>query len=718
MPNALMPWQRHQADVKKTQLENLRRSLQLTDRILSERDNFLLRFAETKEDGSAMGHSRAVTLGNVTTIDVDKVPNSLGAAGIANILGLNYHELSHFMLSPADLGVFLPYMGTRAPRNWQGAYSILEEHRIETLMGARYPSMRKYFAHPILSLAIPNIKQDQVSTQHLLLHGRRYLPRKIRDTFAKFFEDTYGKGALADVNRLIDEYRFIPFNEKADWEKGAQVITKFARLLENLGIEPPPPQHSEKGQQSNGQPNAGNKAKERQDRQQMVQQAKQESEEQDEQEQDDPEYDGSEFGDDKQEEGEENERDDGDSGDDSDDESGDGSEEADSESGGSKGSEPTSDSGQDSGRGGQDQQGGGKSNPGKGEASQGRQNGNGRGDKQRGDSKQSSAGSGAGSSDKVNKSKPKQPETYNNKYEAAKAAAEYLEELANDEELQQDVQRYQDAMDQSQDGLRAMLGTAKEKHEKYLRQVTSEMFLRSGAVANTLRQIWARMESGWNYGVEDGSRLNMLNASLATEPEDYETIYDDWSPGQQDNSGLEVVILGDCSSSMSWTHVTTKDGQRGPALDTVVSQNIWELMYALQEVEAKVTVLTYDSDCYTFYDRSETVGTNGWYELEGGGGTSPLMAHEEARRILSGSEMPNKLLVNFTDGEWFGDKAEIAATLDPLWDVTKVAALLGGYSADQFTHRAAFDIVQNTSGDILDIMAEAVVDLLQKSGRN
>jgi hypothetical protein len=738
VPRNKTAWDIHQADIQRTQLEALRRSLQLTNQIMSGRDSSRLAFSNSKGgngNNGGMGHGFAITAGDVITINIDKIPDPTSPEGVANILGLDYHELSHMLLTPADRGIILNHykptqaqVGVSAARaiskNFWPAYGVLEEARVETLMGAKYNSLRKYFAYPVLSLLVKRTTHEDLPTRHLLLHGRRYLPRKLRDTFREFFEKQYSEKDARRVEAIIDEYRFIALTNNERYEKAAGLINDFACILDDLGIDPPQPEHGGDGQQSQGSPNkGGNKTQTRQDQEQMSKQAKKESDEQDEEEEQDPQHDGSGFNDDS-EGGEDNDNESGSSSDSGDSQQGDDEESGSDSSAGSSSSRSGKDS-KKSGGGSSGDDGGnspGRDKSGKGSKGKSKpQNNKGPNNPVSG---RPSAGTGSGG-DQIEKSQPK-PDTYN-RGALAGVMKDMLNDLMDDNEFKSEVQRYQNTMGQSSDGLASVLQKTPEKSPQHLREVTPEMFARSGMVSSELRMLWAKMEPGWNYGIEDGPRLNMNNAATATEPEDYDSIYDDWSPGQQENAGLEVVIMGDRSGSMaskfyeedfnyySLTEEQRKKLNEAPTLAGMVSMNIWELMFALQEVEAKVTVVTYDGYCYTFFERGETVNGNGWYELKAAGGTDPADAFQEARRILTQSEMPNKLLVNFTDGGWGTNPDRIKEALDPLYDTVKVAALIGGYKPEQFQYRESFDVVEATRGDILPIMAKAVTEIMQRS---
>lgn len=758
------------ADVERTKLEALRSSLQITDRILSERQNVALKFNISPAANEPSVHGAdlnwaAKSLGNDIFINVNRVDKPQSPDGIATILGLNYHELAHVMLTPPNRQMikdaYMPHgrTGALAKRTlhkmWDKAYGVLEDHRIETLLGAKYPSMQKYFAYAVLSQIVERTTPEELNLRHLLTHGRHHLPKKVRVTFKDFFEKEYGSQAAADFERVIDEYRFIPFATTVDNTRGARLVQEFAGLLEQYGItDPPSPSHSEDGHSDDGgTPDPGNNDLEKEQRKQMAKQAKdkekkqqeeeekqqtpepQESSEDDETEDEessaesDTEKEGDEYDDDFNDEDGDDESDSGESGDS---ESGDETDGDDSEEEGSEEEEPDSgdpdDTGDDS-DGGEDREDGGDDDEadsgesgksqrsGESDADTDEDNADAEGadeddDDRTGKDTTSLAGNAGGSPDIIDKSDVKG------------ALAEIMEAVLGDEETLADIQKYQGVM-ASLDGLASTLEQTPEKRADRFHPVTPEMFARSEQVAVKLREIWASMEPGWEYGVSDGPRLNMQNAMMAREPEDFDSIYDDWSPGQQHDSGLVVAILGDRSGSTCARYVPPNSESMSilelrnqPSLATVFSRNIWEAMYAFQQVEAKTTVLAFDHNCYTFYDQEERVDGNGWYALSPDGGTNPIYAIQEARRILLQSEQPNKLLIIFTDGEWWeGEEGSVAAMLASMEGVVKVAALAGGFTAESFEYKDSFDVVMNTAGDILPIMANAATRMLERSAQ-
>jgi hypothetical protein len=290
------------------------------------------------------------------------------------------------------------------------------------------------------------------------------------------------------------------------------------------------------------------------------------------------------------------------------------------------------------------------------------------------------------------------------------ALGEILKDVLSDKEAQEELKGIQAAMDDPR-----MLGSTLKKPRTTTQQVTPDMLANSSAVSDQLRQIWTRMEAGWEYGVSEGSRIDMNRAAMAQDADDYESMYDDWQMGQQEDSRIAAVICADNSLSTG-TRISHVWGS--PTVVQVISRNVWELKYALQEIEATTTVLNFNTSCGTVYNREDMVTAAEYEELHASGGTDPTDAFEEARRILTFTEEPKKLLVVITDGDWFGwdDGTEYRRTMSTLnhlgsMGVVRVAILVNGY--ERFKYRDGFDVVAVTRGEILEPMASAVIHLME-----
>jgi hypothetical protein len=244
--------------------------------------------------------------------------------------------------------------------------------------------------------------------------------------------------------------------------------------------------------------------------------------------------------------------------------------------------------------------------------------------------------------------------------------------------------------------------------------VTSAMVRRSEDIYQKLQEMWAQIESGWNFGVSDGSRLDMNRVFSAQSDEDLENVYIDWEPGRQESSGLEVVLVGDESESMSG-YGSEVAGTGGKRRYQVASEGVWELRAALDRVGAKSTVLTFQTGCKVLYHRDEETDPGHYHLFSSTGGTYPADAITEARRILAVSEMPYKLLIVYTDGQWSAADSRISQSLDSMDDVAKVCAIIHGNSIPwMFAYKDEFDVVEETNGDLLDIMARAVVHMMER----
>ncbi|HWV46847.1 MAG TPA: hypothetical protein VN039_12655, partial [Nitrospira sp.] len=289
--------------------------------------------------------------------------------------------------------------------------------------------------------------------------------------------------------------------------------------------------------------------------------------------------------------------------------------------------------------------------------------------------------------------------------ELAEELAETLAEVLESEHVQNDVEQLQDAM-ADQAGLNSTLD---RRTGLSMAPVTPEMVNQSERLASVLREMWAQMEPGWEYGLSEGNRIDMNRAAMIRNVEDYDSIYVDWSEGQQDNSGLCAVVLVDKSSSMSGSVYAKEAGYLGTRAN-VVSKNLWEIRKALDEIDATVTVIDFDYECCTMYDTDEKADPSQYANMYPSGGTNPHKAIEEARRILSMTDMPNKLLVILTDGEWGGNQRDILYSGFP--DVVKVAILIGNL---RFDYTSYFDVTARTSGDIFDPIAQAVVAITERS---
>lgn len=642
-------------DASRTRMAAFRHSLQTADQILSG-----LPIRLSFEAGLPYPE---LTLGNHITVKADRAKDDLSDPAIVmSILGTNYHGLAHSMYSTVSTDEIWKYFKNSKkntpsrPKNFDMAYNILEDARIETIIGAKYNRMRKYFTSAVSRFLYND--QNQWDIAFLLTHGRKYLPQDLRDFFEeKFSESLVNKGKkswfaqrrIKQYKEIIDKYRLLPLTRVDNIVEAGELINRFATMMSSDGVS-----LNEEHGADEASPSAKSR-KSMQDQESDAERAKQQEGNADDA--------GDDGGDDQQD--------------------------------GARGEDQSP--GQENGSGGgQDQD----------DAEQGQADGDDQSGGQPDDEDDvpdhpvpSAAGNQSGKD-----AKQKLTEA-----DASAVLSDLIEISLNDQEVQEEVRGFQEAMDDVESGLESRLPGLFTRTN--LADATPEMVFRSTQVSREFQKIWARMDPGWEYDLPDGNRIDMQRAALAIEPEDYETIYVDWNPGQQESSGTEIVILGDRSSSMD-----AGIGWGGPRRVVAAFQGVWELLRAATEVGAHCTVLSFEYQCHTVYSRGEEPD-RGKYRLPSAvGGTNPLAAIQEARRILHNTDQPNKLLAVFTDGEWPQD-GEIQKTLSEMHDTVKLAILIndGNSRREGFRYKGLFDVVATTNGEILEPIARTVQAILERN---
>lgn len=689
-----------QEELLETRLESLRRSLTTTDRVLSGQ-NVSLQFGRNE-----FAEHPAYSVGSNITIELGKIANLGSNSALVEILGLNYHELAHVRYSIAQYQ-FSSMMTLH--KRFVEAYRVLEEARVETLLAAKYAKMKKYFAYPVIKYFVQD--KNAWPTAFLFTYGRRYLPLNVRENFRNVFESEYG--GSKEFAEIIDKYRVLAFTASDRIRTGALLINEFAQLLDDNVIPSLNTHQDDVVEQNEDGEDIPIKRYSDEETDQEAQDAAQQAKEQDEKEEQGE--DGSGFNDEGDEDGEsedssgegdsEGEPDQGDDGDEPED-SGSGKDQEDDDS------EPDSEQSSSDGAGDGDQESDGES---------------GGGEEQEDDSTDSAGASGQaageGTPSEASPSsgehrKPTKEELEQQREDLADQMADILDEVLDNEEIRSDVDNLKSAMD-DEAGLSSSLRRRDKNLEKNLQPVTAKMLVEADKLKEVLRQIWAQMEPGWMYGLSEGNRIDMQRASLAQSADDYDSIYADWQEGQQENSGLEVVIVADESWSMCEPVPAQPGETRAYPVDkaTVVSRQIWELKWALQEVDAHVTVISFSDDSYTMYDRQDVVTTKGYARLVPDSGTDPTEALIEAKRIFVVSENPNKLLVVISDGEW-NEYAVLncAEILDQTIGVTKVSAVIDTEGKNyQLALAHKFDVVRRTSRSIFEVVADAVTRIVERN---
>jgi hypothetical protein len=149
---------------------------------------------------------------------------------ISQLHGLNVHELAHVLFSPRKGSTF---MLSVAEENLQSTMNMLEDQRIETLLTAIYPSTRHWLQAAVARFILKT-GDDGLRKSYVLLRGRRYLPGALRAASrARWDRPEF----LADIDRIIDEYRLLTYPH--DYSIGLGLIREMHAILEQVLDELP-----------------------------------------------------------------------------------------------------------------------------------------------------------------------------------------------------------------------------------------------------------------------------------------------------------------------------------------------------------------------------------------------------------------------------------------------------------------------------------------------
>jgi hypothetical protein len=409
---------------------------------------------------------------------------------IIKLRGLNFHELAHVMFTPredeSDVVVEI------RERGYHGTFNLLEDQRIETLLTALYPSIRPYFTSIFVNYCLAD--RSNWKTAHALAHGRRFLPKKIRDELRKRF---MSQEHVDQVSDLIDRYRQIVWPR--DEEEAFDIIREFQKLMRNVQPPQDPYGHGSGTRPEVNQGGEGSYGEEDQDAAQEWARDADEDEEEDEDEtsgggKSDKDEDDTE--DDEEGDTDAGEQGEGDIDDESDDDAeGDGDEDDDTEGSGDE------------------------------EGDESEQDADDEGD----EGKSSSGAGGAGH---------KLPDT-----ELEDLLEETRDESVNDREVQQEVR-------DTERSIKEGIGHAPALDLADYREVVPgrDYFMASNGFKKELQRLVTDADPGWKRYQPSGR----INVQRAMRGEDIETVFDSWDEGQQHATDIELVIMFDYSPSMQW----------------------------------------------------------------------------------------------------------------------------------------------------------------------
>jgi hypothetical protein len=227
-------------------------------------------------------------------------------------------------------------------------------------------------------------------------------------------------------------------------------------------------------------------------------------------------------------------------------------------------------------------------------------------------------------------------------------------------------------------------------------RIPEELTLLAKKFGLELERLQAEFDPAWL----NGERSGKLNAGRYLRGDELDTVFDEWSEGRDDVVSIEAVILLDSSGSMS-----------GRNADNAY-KSMWAIKKALERVEARTTVVTFDTYTHLLYGADEKAGTT----IRDAGaqyGTNPNDSLLYAKRVLAESDKAIKVLFMITDGAWNTDEGEKAVIEMKNAGVLTCQALISGYSpseSDLNNYRHGFELMTSmqSAKDILTLGKELV----------
>ena len=235
------------------------------------------------------------------------------------------------------------------------------------------------------------------------------------------------------------------------------------------------------------------------------------------------------------------------------------------------------------------------------------------------------------------------------------------------------------------------------------KSIPEGLLLLSRSFGKELERLRAKYEPAWETQVDTGR----LNVTRYLQGEDFDTVFDEWQEGKSDVTAIEAVILLDKSGSMAGNNADN------------AYKSMWAIKKALEQVEARVTVVTFDYGVELLYSADEKAGTT---IRDGGadGGTNPERAIMYAKRVLAESAKPIKVLFMITDGAWQTDKGEKAVDEMRGAGVLTCQAYLSEYDINPSSierYRHSFELLTHikSASDILTLGRQLVRLAIQRN---
>jgi len=144
---------------------------------------------------------------------------------VANLRGLNFHELSHILYTPRQGSEIVTWV---KENDMFKSFNALEDQRIETLFTSRFPSTVDWFVVTIATYFVND--ENAFKTSYPLLRGRKYIPLEVREESLRLFPY---QDLIPELCEIVDEYRTLIYPR--DTERGKELVERFHNLFANAG---------------------------------------------------------------------------------------------------------------------------------------------------------------------------------------------------------------------------------------------------------------------------------------------------------------------------------------------------------------------------------------------------------------------------------------------------------------------------------------------------
>lgn len=591
-------------------------------------------------DGTTITFNLAV-IGSVSTIE-----------DIIRLTGLDLHEVAHvlYTLRRGDMVDEIRRDGMT------GAYNMLEDQRIETLLTAKYPSAVAYLVSTFMRFCL--MHEESWEANFPLMHGRYYLPKDVRAEFKRRFKR---QDLIPTFIDIIDEYRKMVL--PLDSDRALELVRAYHGLLVEMsssGLTPESPTgcggHGRPVDVGTGRPTSEKEQQEASDLSDVYDDAFN-----DEDADSDPAT-GSERDDNADPSTNAPANPDGDDDAEADDSDGGTGSDGDADSGGDSDSDSDGDS------------------------------------DNAGDSGLTGEGTGDGIGSTARDNVP-DPEPLDDD-----AVREMLEDFAKAyeelDEVQEDAVNKQKAIVRGDGEITTRLPAGRYRD----RPVDADSLQAVRGFSKELDRLRADSDPGWASHRASGR----INVKRAIHGAPLTELWDEWDAGHNDACDIEAVIIIDDSGSMSGAEIEQ------------ASRAMWVIKRSLEKVEASVTVLTFGEASTVVYGRREKASRSTYKDITANGRcTHPREATIEAVRILTSTRRTNRIFIAITDGKWdneptdFTSHLQVSGLIKAMGDrgITTALAHIGRWGKDAHGCHVATSVnhASDLTGFAKSIVAQSII---------